>query len=112
MHVMERFAYWRFRPMATQIKESEGIREISFLDRGSFIQRVTDRLLALDESLLIKGRWRVLEYHVLDREYWMVRDGWFQLPCMLLWRLSLASCYLWLGIRCAGEVLRGGRRVP
>lgn len=107
MHPMERLAYRRLWAAVTQVNESEGLMETSFVDKGSLIQLVADRLVEEDRSLLFKGRWYPVERKPENAATWMIRDGWFQRPLIVLWRLSLALSYLWLGIRYAFRALLG-----
>ena len=106
-HLMARLVQYRIRVAVAQVKELDDVLEISWVDKGTLIQEVSSEVLELDTSPLIKGRWRPLERNIERRTTWMVRDGWFQVPIIALWRLSLAVFYFWMGVRYAFAALRG-----
>lgn len=106
-HIMETIALRRERRAVQRVEEREGIREISWVHKGSVIQQVTDRLLRRDEALLSIGRWQKLERRPGFRTTWMVRDVWFLGVVVALWRISVAGHYLRIGASASIRALLG-----
>lgn len=107
MHPMKQWALGRVRPSEFLDVWHAGIQEVRVQNKGSVIQEVSRELLDLDESGIIKGRWRSLERNPNRRTIYMVRNGWFQIPILVLWRCSLAANYIWLGAENAWWALLG-----
>lgn len=108
-HIMERLAYRKERAATIRADEHEGIRTISWVDKGTVIHQVSEKLLKEDAALLLIGRWHKLEYRPDYRSYWMTRDVWFWWLVTAAWRLSLALHYWWLGLTYGIRALRGQR---
>ena len=107
MHIAERIAARRERSGVIQTQRLEdGIDEFSWTDKGTVVQRVAHQVM-LDDAIGLIFRWRVLGHDLIYNTSWMVRDGWFQVPIIVCWRLSLAAWYLWVGLLWAVAVLRG-----